>query len=261
MSIHNIVDITEKDLRDEVELEGSENLDQLEAEINSGFDMPSKFTGKSAEDIAKSYVEQEKLIGRQGAELGQLRKTVDQLIQKEVNKAPEVQAKPVDADDLLDRPEETIRDIVKKELESVRSELNQTKQQLDYNDFVRKHPDYTTVSQTPEFQEWVASSERRLQKFQNANYNMDLESADDLLTDYKELDSLRTQKATEAEQKRKASLQDAQAERGVGESGAKGKRTFKRSELRQMRMHNTAQFDAMQPEIIQAYRDGRVIDG
>lgn len=270
MSYQTIVEpeIKEEDLRSDVEEQStSQELDKMEADLHSDsgssneFSMPEKFKNKSPEEIAKAYLEVEKTIGRQGAELGQLRKYVDTLIQREVNTAPEKQDKPVEADDLLDRPEETIREIIKKELKSVTEDLNQTKKQLQFNEFVRKHPDYTSVAQTPEFLEWVQSSDKRMARYQSANYEMDLEAADELLSDWKDLTSLREQKVKEAESKRKQALKDATAERGVGESGKGVKPKFRRSELREMRIRNPDKFDAMQAEIIQAYRDGRVVDG
>jgi hypothetical protein len=270
MAHEKIVDLSQDDFRKDIEEEGNnEELDNLENEIQgnehqeNSFELPEKFRGKSPEEIAKAYMEVEKTVGRQGAELGQMRKYVDSLIQREINVAPEKDepAKPVDADDLLDRPEETIREIIKKELKGVTEQLNHTQHQLQFNDFVRKHPDYTTVAQSPEFLEWVQSSDRRMSRYQSANYEMDLEAADELLSDWKELSSFRQQKAQEAETKRKKALKDVTAERGAGESGQTSKRKFRRSELREMRIHNPDKFDAMQSEIIAAYREGRVIDG
>lgn len=265
MSNHLIVsesDIKREDIEEQVD---NDELDSIEEEIQSEptFEMPDKFKNKSAEEIAKAYLEVEKTIGRQGAELGQMRKYVDSLIQREIQAPTKAEEeKPVEADDLLDRPEETIRNIIKKELQSVTKDLTATKQQLQFNEFVRKHPDYANVAQSPEFMDWVQSSERRQNKYQSANYDMNLEDADELLSDWKELQSFREQKAAEAESKRKKALREASAERGAGEgSSGSGKRKFKKSDLRKMRMYEPDKFDAMQPEIIAAYRDGRVIDG
>lgn len=266
MSSHKIVELDESNFRKDVEEDGNrDELDALDTELQetNSFAMPDKFKGKSAEEIAKAYLEVEKTIGRQGAELGQMRKYVDTLIQREVSQAPEetIADKPVEADDLLDRPEETIREIIKKELKGVQQELSKTQQQLQFNDFVRKHPNYTEVAQSPDFLEWVQTSDKRLSKYQSANYQMDLEAADELLSDWKELAEYRQKRVAEAEDQRKKALKDVSAERGVGESSGGSKKKFRRSELREMRIHNPDKFDAMQAEIIQAYREGRVIDG
>jgi len=42
--------------------------------------VPEKYKGKSANDIARMHQEAEKLIGRQGAEVGELRRIVDDFI-------------------------------------------------------------------------------------------------------------------------------------------------------------------------------------
>jgi predicted RNA-binding protein YlqC (UPF0109 family) len=43
-------------------------------------DVPEKYRGKSAKEIAQMHMEAERLIGRQGSEVGELRRLVDQYI-------------------------------------------------------------------------------------------------------------------------------------------------------------------------------------
>lgn len=43
-------------------------------------DLPEKYRGKSAKEIALMHLEAEKLIGKQGSEVGELRKIVDDFI-------------------------------------------------------------------------------------------------------------------------------------------------------------------------------------
>jgi len=42
--------------------------------------VPEKYRGKSAKEIAQMHMEAEKLIGRQGSEVGELRRVVDDFI-------------------------------------------------------------------------------------------------------------------------------------------------------------------------------------
>jgi hypothetical protein len=46
-------------------------------------DLPDKYRGKSASDIARMHQEAEKAIGRQGQELGDLRRVVDDILVKQ----------------------------------------------------------------------------------------------------------------------------------------------------------------------------------
>lgn len=49
-------------------------------------DLPEKYKGKSLKDIVLMHQEAEKLIGRQGSEVGELRKVVDDFIKTQTSK-------------------------------------------------------------------------------------------------------------------------------------------------------------------------------
>ena len=48
-------------------------------------ELPEKYRGKSALEIAKMHQEAEKLIGRQAQEVGEVRKLADELIKQQLN--------------------------------------------------------------------------------------------------------------------------------------------------------------------------------
>ena len=73
----------EQEPEQEVEQELQENSEEEKAES----DIPDKYKGKSLEDIVRMHQEAEKLQGRQSKEVGELRKSVDELLKMKLNEA------------------------------------------------------------------------------------------------------------------------------------------------------------------------------
>ena len=69
--------------------------------------LPEQYRGKSVEDIVKMHQEAEKLIARQGREVGEVRKLADELIKSQLTPKPKVEeVAPVD---FFENPQEAIR--------------------------------------------------------------------------------------------------------------------------------------------------------
>jgi len=64
-------------------------------------DIPDKYKGKSLKDIVAMHQEAEKLIGRQGSEVGELRKVVDDFIKTQTAKESKVNEPTVSDDDFF----------------------------------------------------------------------------------------------------------------------------------------------------------------
>ena len=161
--------------------------------VEAGFKIPERFQGKSAEDIARSYAELEKLNSRQAQDLGAMRALVDSLA---ANPKPEpeaaVEKKPITADDLYDNPEEAIRQAVSSHpaltrLEELEAMLAAQKTQAALQSFAEKHPDYQDLGSDQSFRNWVATDQTRMDLFEKANNpaNTDFGAADALLSLYK----------------------------------------------------------------------------
>lgn len=85
-NIDNVEDLTQRlgqELKSEEEQVEEQPTENVETE-----ELPPKFQGKSVDDIINSYVNLEQQYGRQGNELGELRKLTDSLIQKIYKKMP-----------------------------------------------------------------------------------------------------------------------------------------------------------------------------
>ena len=194
---------------------------QRQEQPEAGFVLPERFHGKSAEDVAASYVELEKAYSRQGHELGSLRATADRYILESVHASPQNRqsaaepTKPVTVDDLYDDADGTLRRVIKEEsngrVEELERELQQTKAQVALAQFETKHPDWRQVASTPEFQNFLAESPYRVKLFQAAD-KYDFDAAETLFGIYNDLKGRKQQVVDDAQQRRNDQLTDASLE-------------------------------------------------
>ena len=77
------------------ELEAVEQ--QIEETKQAEPDLPPRSRGKTADELIKMHQEAEKLIARQGQEVGEVRRLADELIKSQLTPKPKVEeAKPID---------------------------------------------------------------------------------------------------------------------------------------------------------------------
>jgi hypothetical protein len=228
-------------------------------------ELPEKYRGKSAIDIAKMHQEAEKLIGRQANEVHEVRSLADQLLKQQLESNAKVKP-PIEEsleEDFFADPASAVNRQVEKHpavLEARQAALEmkkmKTAQQLS-----TKHPDFATIASDAGFQDWVKSSAIRLNLFARADAEYDFESADELLTTYKELRQIKQQNqniqtaAVESkaqEQAMKAATVD------VGGAGETSRKVYRRADLIKLRMTDPDRYMQMSDEIMQAYSEGRV---
>ena len=228
-------------------------------------ELPEKYRGKSAIEIAKMHQEAEKLIGRQANEVHEVRSLADQLLKQQLDsKAKE--AKPIEEsleEDFFADPASAVNRQVEKHpavLEARQAALEmkrmKTAQQLS-----SKHPDFATIASDSGFQDWVKSSAIRLNLFAKADAEFDFESADELLSTYKELRQIKQQNQVQQsvaveskaqEQAMKAATVD------VGGAGETSRKVYRRADLIKLRMTDPDRYMQLSDEIMQAYAEGRV---
>lgn len=228
-------------------------------------ELPEKYRGKSALEIAKMHQEAEKLIGRQANEVHEVRSLADQLLKQQLETQAK-QAKPVEEsleEDFFADPASAVNRQVEKHpavLEARQAALEmkkmKTAQQLS-----AKHPDFATIAQDAGFQDWVKSSPIRLNLFAKADAEFDFESADELLSTYKELKQIKqqTQVVQTAAVESKAQEQAMKAATvDVGGAGESSRKVYRRADLIKLRMTDPDRYMQMSDEIMAAYAEGRV---
>jgi hypothetical protein len=228
-------------------------------------ELPEKYRGKSAIEIAKMHQEAEKLIGRQANEVHEVRSLADQLLKQQLeSKARE--AKPIEEsleEDFFADPASAVNRQVEKHpavLEARQAALEmkrmKTAQQLS-----AKHPDFATIASDSGFQDWVKSSAIRLNLFAKADAEFDFESADELLSTYKELKQIKqqTQNVQSAAVESKAQEQAMRAATiDVGGAGESSRKVYRRADLIKLRMTDPERYMQLSDEIMDAYATGRV---
>jgi len=222
------------------------------------YQIPSKFQNKSVEDVAKYYSELEKSYGKQAQELGNARKLADQLVQRELDSKtaePTKVDEPVEFD--YDNPIESIGKLVDQRLKPVTDKLTKADSYSVEQQLKSKHPDFVEVVATPEFNDWVNSSNVRMDLYSRANNNLDLEAADELLINYKAQNpTVSTASIDDKERNVQSRVADMTTE--SGSSGQTSTKVFKRKEIINLRTQNPTKYWEMADEIRQAYVEGRV---
>ena len=267
-----ISNIDESTITDSVEDVPSEAVDNVEAEAETPTEtqeIPSKFAGKSTEEIIDSYTNLEKELGRKAQEVGELRKLSDSFLQAEVARTQNPQDNtPLEAkdndnsDEFFNDPNKAVNQIIEnhpkfQQFQQFQAEQAQAgaKAQLE-----QTHPDFSDVIQDTGFQEWVQGSPIRMQMFQAADaYNFD--AANELLTNWKDRSMIsKTQEVKQkAEVDRKEALKAGTAESRTSSGSKGGGKTYRRADLIRLKMENPSRYESLQDEIFEAYADGRVV--
>ncbi len=224
--------------------------------------IPERYRGKSVAEIAKMHQEAEKIISRQGQEVGEIRKLADELIKSQLQPKPQ-SVEPVKEVDFFENPQEAVRRAVESnpEVMAAKQYAVQAQQEMAKQKLYQAHPDTNQIVADPAFQQWVAASPVRQQLLQAADQRYDLNAANELLSTYKELRNIRAQQqvtqATEIDKTaRTQALKSAAVDTGgTGESGAK---VYRRADLIRLKMTDPARYESMNDEILLAYSQGRV---
>jgi hypothetical protein len=104
---------------------------------------------------------------------------------------------------------------------------------------------------------WVKSSPVRLGLYAKADGEFDFDSANELISTYKELRGVKTKQAEQAGQTARATSMKAAAV-DTGGTGESSKKVYRRADLIRLKMTDSARYDALSDEIMTAYAEGRV---
>ncbi len=229
-------------------------------------ELPEKYRGKSAIEIARMHQEAEKLIGRQANEVHEVRSLADQLLKQQLESNKKVQQQPIEEsleEDFFADPKQAVNRQVEKHpaVIEARQAALEMKKMKTAQQLAAKHPDFGTIAQDAGFQDWVKSSAIRLQLFAKADAEYDFESADELLSTYKEIKQIKQaqQTASAAKVETKAQEQAMKAATvDVGGAGESSRKVYRRADLIKLRMTDPDRYDQMADEIMAAYAEGRV---
>jgi hypothetical protein len=121
----------------------------------------------------------------------------------------------------------------------------------------QEHPDFGDIARDQDFANWVKSSPVRIKIFEQADSGYDFDSANELLSTYKQLRSVKQkQTSDDGEVTRKQNLKAVGVD--IGGSGESSKKVYRRADLIRLKMQDPNRYDALSDEIMQAYQEGRV---
>ena len=222
-------------------------------------ELPDKQRHKSLDEIVKMHQEAEKLIGKQAQEVGEVRKLADELIKQNLSSRQQQTRVEEPEVDFFENPQKAVQrtvdshpDIIAARQATLEMKRAQIQQKL-----AQEHPDFGDIAKNEDFANWVKSSPVRIDLFKKADADFDYDSANELLSTYKELRSVKQKQTSDAgEATRKQNLRAVGVD--VGGSGESSKRVYRRADLIRLKMQDPNRYEALSDEIMQAYQEGRV---
>lgn len=219
------------------------NAENVTAPVESP--LPEKLQGKSELELAQMYTELERKLGHQSNELGQLRNML--------NESTSANAPPAEELNFYDDPEAAIE----QRLAPLTQQITDLRVENTRQKLLNKHPDFEQTVAATAFQNWVAESPARVRMFQEANQG-GFDSANELLTTWGQVNTASKQTETKAKEAVKRDRKIRAATTESGSANLPPGKTFNAADLRELRQKNPERYRAMEPQIRQAYAEGRV---
>lgn len=239
-----------------------EELGELEIEehkIEQKAELPDKYRDKSLDEIVRMHQEAEKLIGKQAQEVGEVRKLADELIKQNLGSRQQQTRQEEPEIDFFENPQKAVQRTVDNhpDVQAARQATLEMRRAQVQQRLAQEHPDFGEIAKEQDFANWVKSSPVRLRIFEQADAGYDFDSANELLSTYKQLRSVKQkQSSDEGEVTRKQNLKAVGVD--VGGSGESSKKVYRRADLIRLKMQDPNRYDALSDEIMQAYIEKRV---
>ena len=225
-------------------------------------DIPEKYRNKDLKDIVRMHQEAEKLLGRQSQEVGELRKTFDEYIKTQLAKEEQAHTSTANTQplDFFEDPQKAVEAAIAnhpkiKEAETVAMQLRQQEAMAKLK---TTHPDFEQVVMNDDFLGWVEKSKFRTDLLRKADREYDYDAADELLSSWKERQSVVSQTAQTEQQSRKDSVKKASTGNTKGSAEAPSRKVYRRADIIKLMQTDPDRYMALAEEIRRAYADGRV---
>lgn len=249
---------------DEQESE-QENEEAVEPEEDTSTDadeIPDKYQGKDIKEIVRMHQEAEKLLGRQSSEVGELRKIVDDFVKTQLATQEQAQSSTAQSEeiDFFEDPKKAVEYAIANhpKIKQAETYTEQLKQQEALARLRTEHPDFDKIVQDNKFIEWVTKSKFRTDLLKRADQQFDFDAADELLTSWKERQSIVTEAEESEKKQRKSSVKQASTGNTQGSAEAPSRKIYRRADLIKLMQTDPERYIQLAPEIRQAYAEGRV---
>lgn len=223
--------------------------------------LPAEYADKSPADLAKMLQDAQAMIGRQSAEVGEMRRFTEQLMARENERietsqlAPEATAE-FKWDD--DNPAESIGRLVEstlaQKMRGIEEKLSSLTQYTATQQLNSEHSDWQDIVGTDEFRNYANASPIKQELYNRANQG-DLAAAKELIGTYKELRGAQAPQSAQTSPVRSAALESSNPN---VTRAASGKPVLRRADIVKLQTENPRRYRELLPEIRQAYLEGRV---
>ena len=244
--------------------EATEAVVESEVDEEEAEDLPEKYKGKSAAELARMHQNLESLMGKQSSEVGELRKAVDQLVQSNMQTQATATSAPepeIDDSEFFTNPRGAVERLIAENptLQSAQQVAAEMSKQQALAALQNAHPDMNKIVTDDAFQKWVGASKIRTEMFRKADQQYDYEQANELFNLWKERATTVTQakaveKLAQKQQLKRASTGSARA----NPEGKAVKKVYRRRDIIDLMNRDPKRYQAMQSEIMLAYQEGRV---
>lgn len=254
-------DTTPTDSLDDMDVDNMQTTPPAD-DVKPEDDLPEKYKGKSVKDIIAMHQEAEKLIGKQGSEVGELRKVVDDFIKTQSSKDLKTKEEETQIDELdfFSDPKSTIEKAIENH-PSVKEAKLAAKEMKRVETIARIEKEFPNVAEIvgdPQFAEWVKASKIRTELLLKAEHEFDFDAAKELISTWK--DKQEISRKTAETSKADRDLQLKAADVGVNSSSEPvSKKKYRRSDIIKLMQTDRDRYEAMQDEIMAAYSEGRVV--
>lgn len=222
-------------------------------------DIPDKYKDKSLEDIVRMHQEAEKLLGKQSSEVGDLRKSVDDLLKAKLSEDANSPNKKEEPElDFYEDPKGSVSKAVENSetIIQMKEMLAKQQQQGVLKQIGEKHPDYEEIIKNENFVDWIKSSAVRTELFQRAD-KYDFNAADELLSNWKEIKGVVEKTQSLNEKDRKLQVKAASTG-GKGSGEPMSRKIYRRSEIVNLMINDPQRYKANVDLFDKAYAEGRV---
>ena len=256
------IDEGDEELQNEEEFSSVEEVEQEAPEESTQEDdeIPDKYKGKSVKDIVRMHQEAERAIGKQGSEVGELRRIVDDFVKTQT--VTQQQQAPVVEDevDFFTDPDTAIARAIERHPKVRQAEeLNgQLKRAEALANLKSAHPDFSEVVQDGSFVDWIGKSKVRQELFSRADRNFDFDAANELLSTWKERKQVVNQSQAVEKIERKQAIRSASTGSTKGSGETASKKTYRRADIIELMRTNPDRYQQLSDEIMKAYAEGRV---
>ena len=241
-----------------------QEVQQEEIQATPTYVPPEKYAGKTLEEVVGMHQNAERVLGKQGQEVGQQRQLIQQLMDQSQASPPTIPTEePGNFEDTFyEDPAKAVNSAIENhpEIQKAKAANVKAAQQANLSKLETTHPDFQEVVTASAFQEWVGKSTIRTELFRKANSSYDYSAADELIGTWKQLSMVdKTRETNKAEaSKRKKAMQQTSSETRSSNASVGGKKMYRRSDLITLQRTDPARYEALGDEIMQAYSEGRV---